>query len=440
VTEIASDVAPGPAPASAASASASAPLAATVIEDERALDALEPEWTALLARSDGSPFQSFEWARAWWRHFGERRRGARLHVVALRDAAGALAGVAPLYLQSVRLAGVVRFRRLLFLGHRDSDYLDVLAARGAEAACAEALAAHLAARRDGFDAAVLEETPDRSRTGPLLADALARRGFRVARAPDSPCPRTALGRTWEETIGRFGQSARREVRRRQRNLEKEHAVALEVVPAGDGVLPAMREFVEMHQERWARDGRWGVFADPAQARFHCDVAPRLARRGWLFLAFLVVDGRRIAVNYGFTFGDAVAIYLPGAREVPPALARHSPGRTLHALSMQWAIAHGRTVYDFMRGAEPYKYELDAVDVPNWRVVAYGRRPRASAAAHAAQRALATVRRRLRNEAHALRVARGARGWGSPAVRAHLARVLRRGIDDVRRVLRRRRKA
>jgi CelD/BcsL family acetyltransferase involved in cellulose biosynthesis len=250
-----------------------------------------------------------------------------------------------------------------------------------------------------------------------------------------------LARTWEETIARFGQSDRREVRRRLRNIQKEHRVELELVPAGDGVRPAMREFVEMHQERWARDGWWGAFADPAAAEFQYDVAERLARRGWLFLAFLRVDGRRVAVNYGFQFRDAVAIYLPGAREAAPALARHSPGRVLHALSMQWAIDRGLPVYDFMRGSESYKYEFDAVDVPNWRLVAYGRRPRLAAAAHALHGVLATVRRRVRNEGYALLVARrGGGGWASPAVRAHVARTVRRGLHDVRRVLRRGRRA
>ncbi|HET8538658.1 MAG TPA: GNAT family N-acetyltransferase [Anaeromyxobacter sp.] len=421
-------------------AAAGAPsLAVAVVEDERGLDALEPEWSALLERSDASVFQSFEWLRTWWRHFGEGRPGARLHVVTVRGEGG-LVAIAPLYVQRVRLIGLAPFRRLLFLGHRDSDYLDVLAARGLEEPAADAVAAALAGRRRLFDVAILEETPEGSRAGPLLAAALARRGFRVSRAPDSPCPRTALARTWEETLARFGQSDRREVRRRLRNLQKEHRVELELVPAGDGVVPAMREFVEMHQERWARDGWWGAFADPAAAEFHVEVAERLAGRGWLFLAFLRVDGRRLVVNYGFSFRDAVAVYLPGAREVPPALARHSPGRVLHALGMQWAIAQGRTVYDFMRGAEAYKYEFDAVDVPNWRVVAYPARPRLAAAAHAVQRALATVRRRLRNEAHALRVARGGAGWASPAVRAHLARAFRRGVRDVRRVLRRGRRA
>jgi CelD/BcsL family acetyltransferase involved in cellulose biosynthesis len=407
-------------------------LAVEVVEEAAGLDALEEEWAALLERSDASVFQSFEWLRTWWRHFGEGRRDARLHVVVVRGAEG-LVALAPLYVERARVLGLP-LRRLLYLGHRDSDYLDVVVARGREAECAELLAACLAARAAAFDVAILEETPDRSPAGRLLHEALARRGWAATRHVEGPCPRTALAGTWEETIARFAIDDRREVRRRLRNIQKERRVELEVVAGGPEVAPAMREFVEMHQQRWARDGYWGAFADRSMAEFHCEAAERLGRRGWLFLAFLRVDGRRCAVNYGFAFRDSVAIYLTGAREVPPELARHSPGRLVHALSMQWTIASGRPVYDFMRGAERYKYELGAVDVPNWTVVAYPRPSRLTAATHRLHRVLAAARRRARREAHALRVARRDGGWLSPAVRAHLSRAVRRAAGDLRRIL------
>jgi CelD/BcsL family acetyltransferase involved in cellulose biosynthesis len=426
----------------AAPAPAQAPRAATprpehavvvVVEDAGALDALEQDWNALLERSDASVFQSFEWLRTWWRHFGEGRRDARLHVVTVRGREG-LVAVAPLYVERSRVLGALPLRRLLYLGHRDSDYLDAVAERGREAECAELIAAYLAARTDVFDVAILEETPDRSRVGPLLHEAFVRRGWAASRFVEGPCPRTALAGTWEETIARFRIADRREARRRLRNIQKEHRIELEVVTGGADVVPAMREFVEMHQERWARDGYWGAFADRSMAAFHCEAAERLGRRGWLFLAFLRVDGRRYAVNYGFAFRDAVAIYLTGSREAAPELARHSPGRVVHALSMQWTIESGRPVYDFMRGAEHYKYELGAVDVPNWTVVAYPRPSRLTAATHRLHRVLAAARRRAGREAHALRVAGRDGGWLSPALRAHVSRAVRRALGDLRRIL------
>jgi CelD/BcsL family acetyltransferase involved in cellulose biosynthesis len=405
-----------------------------VIEDAAGFDALEREWGGLLERSDASVFQSFEWQRTWWRHFGERRADARLHLVTVRDGAE-LVGIAPLWIERAPVLGPVRLRRLLFVGQPDSDYLDAIVARGREAECAAAVAAHLSQRSHLFDQAVLEDTPDRSRFGPLLHEAFLRRGWESERIVQERCPRTALARTWDETIAAFAIENRREVRRRLRNLCKEHPVELEVVPAGGDVEPAMREFVAMHQQRWARDGYWGVFADPGMAAFHCEAAERLSRRGWLFLTFLRVDGFRCAANYGFSFRSSVSVYLTGSCAVPAALARHSPGRSLHALGMQWAIEHGRTVYDFMRGSEPYKYELGAEDVPNWTVVAYPRRTRVLRATQAVHRLRGSAARRARREAYALRVASRDGGWLSPAVRAHLARAARRAWSDLRRKLR-----
>jgi CelD/BcsL family acetyltransferase involved in cellulose biosynthesis len=426
--------APGAPLATPDGAAASVPeLDVEVIRTEAAFDALERDWNDLLERSEATVFQSFEWQRTWWRHFGERRRTARLHLVAVREG-GALLAVAPLWIEGSRLLGLVPVRRLRWIGCGDSDYLDLLVARGRDAECTARIAATLALAPP-FDVAVLADASERSRTAPLLGDALGRLGWTVSREAAEPCPGTALARSWEETIAAFRIHHRREIRRRLRNIERDHRVELEVVDRPETVDPAIREFMEMHQERWERDGYWGAFSDPGVMEFHRDVAARLSARGWLFLAFLRVDGRRRAGNYGFSFRDAVATFQ-GAVRHDPELTPLSPGRVLHARSMQWAIARGRARYDFMRGAEPYKYDFDAVDVPNWTTVAYPGSPRLAAATHLLQGALSKLARRLRREARALRAAARRGGWLSGAVVAQLGRAVRRAAEDARELARR----
>jgi CelD/BcsL family acetyltransferase involved in cellulose biosynthesis len=377
-------------------------------------------------------FQSFEWQRTWWRHFGEGRPAARLHLVALRDPRG-LVAVAPLYVDATRALGVLPLRRLLFVGHRDSDYLDLLVERGRERECTELVAAQLTADRERLDAIVLEDTPDRSRAAPLLGDALARRGWTTSRTPGECCPRTTLRATWEDTLAAFRRHTRHEIRRRSRGLAAGHRVELEVVTGGPAVAPGVNELVELHQARWVRDGSWGVFSDRRRAAFLVDVAGPLSRRRWLYLAFLRVDGRRAAASLGFTFGDALAVYFTGARH-DPDLARFSPSRILHARSMEWAIGAGRTVYDFMRGGERYKRDaFDALDVPNWTLVAYPRRPALVRWRHRLHAAAGRARRRAWREAYALGVA--TRGGGAAALGMHLARAARRIGADLRRALR-----
>ena len=408
-------------------------LRVEVLGDPEALDGIEPDWNELLRTSDATVFQSFEWQRTWWRHFGERRRGARLHVLTIRDGS-TLVAVAPLWLERSRLLGLAPVRRLRWIGCGDSDYLDLLVARGREKECVERVAAALARDAGLFDVAVLEDASERSRTGPLLADALSRHGWTVSRVAAEPCPQTVLLRSWEETIAAFRIHHRREIRRRLRNIERGHRIELEVVSRPEEVDSAIREFMEMHQERWERVGYWGAFSDPGVMPFHRDVAARLGARGWLFLAFLRVDGHRRAGNYGFSFGDAVATFQSAVRH-DPELTPLSPGRVLHALSMQWAIARGRTRYDFMRGAEPYKYDFDAVDVPNWTTVAYPRAARRAAAGHVLYRAQERLLRRSRREVRALRAAVRREGWLSGALLGHLGAVARRAADDARQLAR-----
>jgi CelD/BcsL family acetyltransferase involved in cellulose biosynthesis len=415
------------APAPAPLAPARRPgLAVEVVESVRGFDALEREWNGLLERSDASVFQSFEWQRTWWSHFGERARSRRLHLVTIRDGEG-LVGVAPLFLERSRVLGLP-LRRLFYVGHPDTDYLDLLVERGKEAECAELVAAHLAARPRLLDLAILADTPDGSRTGPLLHEALVRRGWTASRTVGEMCPRTALRASWDETLAALQINYRREIRRRARNIEKAFATELEVVQSGEAVGAAVREFVEMHQERWARDGYWGAFADPRRAEFQGDVAPRLAARGWLELSFLRVGGERVAVNCNFAFRDTVYVYLTGARNRPD-LRQYSPGKVVHGLCMSRAVEHGRTVYDFMRGTEHYKYEFGAVDVPNWTIVAYPRSPRRTAAIHALDVLLRGIARRSRRELRLLRETGRAEGWLSRGMLDHLVRGSRRAVKD-----------
>src|SRR5262244_253607 len=140
-----------------------------VVSSTPELDALEPAWIRLHAESGGSPFQSFEWQRIWWKHMGEQVPARRLHVVVLSDGAEPV-GIAPFVIESVRIAPLMRLRRLVFLGTGLSDQLQPIVRPGLEATACELLAAHLAAEARAFDLLSLVDIPEESRTRePLLA-------------------------------------------------------------------------------------------------------------------------------------------------------------------------------------------------------------------------------------------------------------------------------
>jgi CelD/BcsL family acetyltransferase involved in cellulose biosynthesis len=82
------------------------------------------------------------------------------------------------------------------------------------------------------------------------------------------------------------------------------------------------------------------------------------KAGWLQLAFLTVGGKKAASYLNFDFQNRLYIYNSGLN---PIFENLSPGWVLLGYLIEWAIAEGREMVDFMRGDEGYKYQLGGKD-------------------------------------------------------------------------------
>jgi CelD/BcsL family acetyltransferase involved in cellulose biosynthesis len=80
--------------------------------------------------------------------------------------------------------------------------------------------------------------------------------------------------------------------------------------------------------------------------------------GWLWLAFLEADGKRIAAALNFDYENKLWGYNAG---VDRAYMDLSPGWVLLGYILQWACENNRAEFDFMRGDEEYKYRFGAVN-------------------------------------------------------------------------------
>jgi glycosyltransferase involved in cell wall biosynthesis len=128
----------------------------------------------------------------------------------------------------------------------------------------------------------------------------------------------------------------------------------------------IREYLEalfeLHSRRWHGEG---VLASEELKVFHRQVAPAFARRGWLRFHGIRLDGRLRAVLYAFAKDGRVYYYLSG---YDPLLADCGPGSLLIHEAMRYAIEQGDCEFDFLRGAEPYKYRWGAENRINKRVL------------------------------------------------------------------------
>jgi CelD/BcsL family acetyltransferase involved in cellulose biosynthesis len=316
-------------------------LGVEILSSMDELAAIAPAWDALWRRSpEATPFQSPQWLLPWLQHFGE---GGELATIAVREG-DSLAAIAPLYVLRDDDESLG-----LLLGTGISDYLDGL---GDPAPMLEALAK--------IDCQAWDFQQLRPSSA-LLAAPLPH-GLADMVMEQEPCPILDLTGAGAELEHVVSNGLRKNIRYYRRALAKLGDVAMETATEAtlDELLDAL--FV-LHAARWQLRSLPGVLADPAAQHFHRQVAPAMLAAGALRLYATRLNGKVVAVFYGFAHGGTVYYYLSG---YAPELEKLSIGTLLVAHAMEQAVRDGATTFDFLRGAEEYKYAWGAADRINSR--------------------------------------------------------------------------
>ena len=315
-----------------------------VVQDRPGLDGLREEWRELLEGSAAdSPFLTWEWLSAWWRHLGG---GRTLHVIAVRSGPTLLA-IVPL---SLAAGGPAGFTRLEFLGTGTvaSDYLDVIARAGREGEVLEALLGYFRTHRVALQL-------DHVRTPGALAECLAGRlsgaGWTARSRSIGVCPIMKLeGHTWDSLLGTLGSSHRANVRRRIRAMGAMN-MRFDLVVDEAQRAEAFPALIALHNQRWGDRGGT-AFHDDASRRFH-DEATRLAlERGWLRMYVLRINDAIAAVQYLLAFRGRFYFYQHG---YDAQYSSQSVGLVSFALAIRAAIEEGASEFDMLWGDESYKH-------------------------------------------------------------------------------------
>jgi len=95
------------------------------------------------------------------------------------------------------------------------------------------------------------------------------------------------------------------------------------------------------------------------------VATQFQQAGWLRLFYLSIDGATVAALYCFSFKNRGYYYIGG---FDPAYSKMSVGTVLTGHALAAMAEEGCREFDFLRGAEAYKYRWGCSDRFNSRMV------------------------------------------------------------------------
>jgi CelD/BcsL family acetyltransferase involved in cellulose biosynthesis len=311
--------------------------------------AAEDDWQELFEQDEAAtPFSSPGWARPWMRHFGE---GLTPWVVTVRRE-GRLAGMAAFVL--VRRGSL---RLLRVLGKEPADYWDVLARPADRAGVTASVFAALHELRREWDLLVLDALPPLSGTGEALADSPA---LHLRRRASIPCPGVSLPGTLDEYLAGL-QRRRRTKFRRHLRVADEGEVDVRRVEAPAELPEAIDAWHALRRAQWSELPGREMFELQGTDRFRDfmrDVALELVPAGLAELREMRRDGALVGSYLSFVDARAYYLYLGG---FDPIAAKLELGSVNLCLSIRASIEAGLGYFDFMAGAEPYKYWYGATD-------------------------------------------------------------------------------
>ena len=303
---------------------------------------VQREWLALLPScAVDTLFLTPQWQAAWHRALGQE-----WEPLLLRLDCPTTRGVAAL---------VRRGDTLALPGGTDvCDYHELVVPRGAEGTFYPALARALAS--EAWHTLVLTSLPEGGPTLEHLPAAVRAQGWTVEVAREDVAPGLALPPSWDEYLAGLSKKDRHELRRKLRRLEGAGPYRAYVAPPGEERLPQDLDdfFTLMRRSDHHKD----EFLTPSRERFFRAMALEMARWGYLRLFFLEVEGRRVAAALCFDYRGQRLLYNSG---FDPGYSHLSVGLLLKALCIRDAIEQGLAYFDFLRGDEPYKYDLGGVD-------------------------------------------------------------------------------
>ena len=312
---------------------------------ESTFEELADIWDDILAQSPSDTlFLTYPWQRLWWQYFSDEYQPHFLRI-AHNDTP---VGIAPL---------IAKGHEVTLLGSTAvCDYMDFILP--AEHTYGGLSAAFDHMNGNSWSTAVFQSVSGGSPTLDALNKLADARGYKLSVEQEDVCPRAELPADWETYLSGLSKKDRHELRRKARRLEQQSEVRLYACTSSGADLDRdLDDFFRLH--RLSRDEK-AVFMTEDMADFFSSVIAELLPAGIAKLFFLEVAGVRAASALCFDYRNKRLLYNSGYDHAYAAL---SVGLLLKAYIIRDAVEGGLDTFDFLRGDEPYKYDLGGVDHP-----------------------------------------------------------------------------
>jgi CelD/BcsL family acetyltransferase involved in cellulose biosynthesis len=183
------------------------------------------------------------------------------------------------------------------------------------------------------------------------------RNIEVSCAAEDVSLEMDLPDSWEGYLGMLKGKQRHEVRRKLKRFREKGRSAYRVIEEQTEVPEAMDLFLTFfRQSRKDKES----FLTPKREAFFRAIAERMAQEHLFRLGILDLDDKPVAAILYFEYNDVVYLYNSG---YDPHYGSMGVGLISKILCIKDCTEKGMKKFDFLKGAEVYKYRLGGKEVP-----------------------------------------------------------------------------
>ncbi len=347
-----------------------------IIRDIKELQKIEMDWNVLSESSlNENVFLSYDWNYIWSKHFAGKN--GSLFIIAVYNDNQEIEAIAPFLIKNFFLF----FKSLIFISSDYSDYLDIIIRKDADKKKIYSEILREIIKNKVADIIYLKQVSTE------LLDEVKKKVYEFPELSlfhkgSGDCYYFNLPDTTDAYLKRFNSKQRYNILSRVEKAEKNNIKFKGSSNIGKSLFKEyLGYFFYLHQKRWNKKGKRGVFYNKKIKDFFTDLFNVLFDKNKIVLSFLSINE-----NYGNGGGDykdnkekiissAVCFDLCGKRQVylpgfDTEYSGYHPGMVLTFYMIEEAINKKYEEFDFLKGGEEYKQRFGAVKRENHKLYLY----------------------------------------------------------------------
>lgn len=186
--------------------------------------------------------------------------------------------------------------------------------------------------------------------------------------PYMKCPYIDINCEWENYKKRKKRKFWYNIRRSEKLInESIGPVSFVYTENIDKIIEVLPDIFDLHRKRWSDEYTSSTFSTPEGQKNYTKVALQLVKTGEFELSYLLINNRIVSFGYSIIKNNVYHFYSH-CSDPDPNLRTYSIGKLYISKLLESVFQREFNEFDFMVGAEPYKFEWTNTDRLCYRVI------------------------------------------------------------------------